>query len=52
MVALDRMQAPMTARRQRRFDNRGQALVEVALLLPAMMLLLGIVERARAGQAT
>lgn len=42
----------MTARRQRRFDNRGQALVEFALLLPVvMMLLLGIVEFGRAWQA-
>lgn len=51
MVALDRMQAPMTTQ-QRRFDNRGQALVEFALLLPLVMLILvGIVEFGRAWQA-
>lgn len=42
----------MMARRQRRFGNRGQALVEFALLLPLVMLLLiGIVEFGRAWQA-
>lgn len=52
MVALDRMQAPMMERRQRRLGNRGQALVEFALLLPVVMLILiGIVEFGRAWQA-
>ena len=42
----------MTARKLRRFDNRGQALVEFALLLPLVMLLLiGIIEFGRAWQA-
>ena len=42
----------MTVRTQRRFDNRGQALVEFALLLPVVMLILiGIVEFGRAWQA-
>jgi Flp pilus assembly protein TadG len=52
MVALDRMQAPMTARALRKFNNRGQALVEFALLLPLVMLILiGVVEFGRAWQA-
>jgi Flp pilus assembly protein TadG len=52
MVALDRMQASMTTRKQKKFDNRGQALVEFALLLPfVLLLLIGIVEFGRAWQA-
>lgn len=42
----------MTERAQRRLDNRGQALVEMALLLPVVMLILiGVVEFGRAWQA-
>ena len=42
----------MTAQALRRFNNRGQALVEFALLLPLVMLvLIGIVEFGRAWQA-
>jgi len=42
----------MTGRAQRRLDNRGQALVEFALLLPLVMLILiGIIEFGRAWQA-
>ena len=42
----------MTVRKLKKFDNRGQALVEFALLLPLVMLILiGIVEFGRAWQA-
>jgi Flp pilus assembly protein TadG len=52
MVALYRMQAPMMARTKQLRNNRGQALVEFALLLPLVMLILiGIVEFGRAWQA-
>lgn len=52
MVALDRMQAPMMARTTQLRNNRGQALVEFALLLPLVMLILiGIIEFGRAWQA-
>lgn len=52
MVALHRMQASMMARTTQWRNNRGQALVEFALLLPLVMLILiGIVEFGRAWQA-
>ena len=52
MVALYRMQASMMARTTQVRNNRGQALVEFALLLPLVMLvLIGIVEFGRAWQA-
>ena len=52
MVALYRVQAPMMARTKQVRNNRGQALVEFALLLPLVMLILiGIVEFGRAWQA-
>jgi Flp pilus assembly protein TadG len=46
------MQVPMMARTTQLRNNRGQALVEFALLLPLVMLILiGIVEFGRAWQA-
>jgi general stress protein CsbA len=52
MVDFYRMQAPMKARVWMVRNNRGQALVEFALILPLVMLILiGIVEFGRAWQA-
>ena len=52
MVALYGMQATMMARTTQLRNNRGQALVEFALLLPLVMLILiGIIEFGRAWQA-
>ena len=52
MVALYRMQASMMARTTQLRNQRGQALVEFALLLPLVMLILiGIIEFGRAWQA-